>query len=109
MEKLDVKVGDTVIFRDEYGSSITKVAKITPTGIIRVEANKYLQFNPNGRERGGDTWNQHTISIPTDEEIKAIKDRAIIKTVVNYMHKVNDITIDQAKAIWNILHSKGEE
>lgn len=109
MEKLDVKVGDTVIFSDKYGSSITKVAKITPTGIIRVEANKHLQFNPNGSERGGDTWHQHTISIPTDEEIKAIKDRAIIKTVVNYMHKVNDITIDQAKAIWNILHSKGEK
>lgn len=108
MKRLDVKVGDTVILHDKYGNCITKIIKITPTGIIRVVANKYLQFHPDGSERGGDTWNQHTISIPTDEEIKAIKDRAIIKTVVNYMHKVNDITIDQAKAIWNILHSKGE-
>ena len=107
MEELNVKVGDKVIVSGGWiKDTLATVTKITPTGRIRIDVFNDIQFDKYGRQLGcHEKWGSRKyIAICTPEYEKQIKEAAIIKTVIAYMHQVNEINIDQARAIWNILH-----
>lgn len=105
MKELNVKVGDKVIVRSNLSSDrIATVVKATPTGRIRIDTNQGVQFDKYGIEMGSDVWGRKYIKLCTPEDEKRIKEVATIKTVIKYMHEVEIINIDQARAIWDILH-----
>lgn len=81
---MDVKVGDEVILDNK---EVAKVAKVTPTGRIRIDKYSTLQFNKNGDMMGGNTWNFHWIKTGTDTEIKKIKDAEFVRKVRQKMEK----------------------
>lgn len=107
MEELKVKVGDKVIVSSGWiEDRLATVTKITPTGRIRIDVFNDIQFDRYGREMGcDDRWgNRKRIAICTPENEQRIRETATIKTVIAYMHQVTEINIDQAHAIWKILH-----
>lgn len=109
-EGLKVNVGDTVLYY--HGSSwankipaITKVAKITPTGRIRVELYPSEQFNKYGNLLGGDSWNISRIEVPSAEKLQEVREKTFIRRTVQKMNACNEgnISYEQAVAIMEIL------
>ena len=108
-KELNVKVGDVVLYY--YGNPwsekhpvITKVAKITPTGRIRVERSIEEQFDKYGKKMGCCSgWSRPYIKVPTAEELQEVKEKNFIKDVIQKMHDVKNISYDQAVAIDGIL------
>ena len=114
-KELKVNVGDTVLYY--HGSpwankipAITKVAKITPTGRIRVELYPSEQFNKYGNRLGGDSWNKPRIKVPSAEELQEVKEKTFIRRTVQKMNacKEDNISYKQAVDIMAILKG-GEE
>ena len=115
-KELKVNVGDTVLYY--YGSSwankipaITKVAKITPTGRIRVELDPDIQFDKYGRRMGGSSWHYSYINVPTDEKLQEIKEKTFVRKTLQRMDNCNEsnITYKQAVAIMAILEGGGSD
>ena len=114
-KELNVKVGDIVLYHYRtWGNrlpSITRVAKVTPTGRIRVELYPDEQFNKYGRRMGGDSWSRSYIEVPTAEELQEVKEKIFIRRLVYKLRdevKEDDISYEQAVAIDGILKA-GEQ
>jgi len=73
----ELRVGDKVVISNRNGKSITTIVKITPTGIIKTE--KGAQFNPDGFQRGGDTWSNYSLNQLTDELQLEFKKKGLVK------------------------------
>lgn len=95
----DLKEGDTVIVRTRYSESIRKVDKITPTGKIRV--GNFLFTD--GRCKSGNVWDYTTLEEPTEEKVREITEKYVIRKALTEMHETKDISYEQAKAILEIL------
>lgn len=109
MEKLNVKVGDTVIFCAHSGIKyVTQVRSITPKGSFRVEFSPGILFNEYGRQKGGDGYNFNFVFVPTEEELKKYSEAEQIRRVIDMCHKVNQLTYKQAVSIWNVLVNNKE-
>lgn len=108
-KELNVKVGDIVLYY--YGNPwsekhpvITKVAKITPTGRIRVERSIEEQFDKYGKKMGCyGGWSRPYLEVPTDERLQELKEKNFINNVIQKMHDVKNISYEQAVAIDEIL------
>ena len=95
----NLKAGDKVVIEtNNYGKSITSVVKITPKGFINTESGK--QFNPDGSQRGGSTWNYSSLSQLTDEVLLEFKK----KRLVNKCKEIDfsKLSIDDLEQILNI-------
>lgn len=68
-----LKVGDKVIIsRAHWGSKMSKVEKITPSGMIKVDGR---MFNKDGRERGNNGYSgfpQGTLEEATEQAMKNV-------------------------------------
>lgn len=96
----DVKVGDVVIVHGRWSKKLAMVQSITPSGLIKVNN---LLYYPDGRQRGGSTWELTHISKATEEQIKEIKEESCIAQTLKRMHNTSKIDYAQALAINSIL------
>ena len=109
-KELSVKVGDIVLY---YNGSfykndlpiITKVAKITPTGRIRIEYSPSRQFDKYGLEMGSNSWRRSSIEVPTAEKLQEIKKRTFIRRTIRKMRDCEErnISYEQAVSIMKLL------
>lgn len=110
MDVLNVKVGDEVIYNGGgYFSEdkITKVVKVTPTGRIRVEYDKNIQFDKYGYEIGSRAFNRSKIRKCTEEDKKEIIERDTIKECISLLNRSEKyLNYEKALRIIDIL--KGE-
>ena len=80
--------------RNHFGCKyrISKVKRITPTGIIVTDCGS--RFRKDGYERGGESWSRSKLRKPTDEiKEKIARYKAIVK-INRAMEKTNLITTD---------------
>lgn len=103
MKKLNVKAGDKVIVIGRFSKSVSKVEKITPTGLIKVDGRLYYDT---GNERGGDVWTSNTIYEYSEEEGRKIIENNYIKKTITKLRKIETLTYKQAVAINNVLESE---
>ena len=100
MNRLDVKVGDTIIVLGMWGKRrISTVQKVTPTGKIRVDGNLY---DANGFRRI-DRWESEHLQKATSEQLKQIRNEYKINKALKMCHEVKVLTIEQAEKIVDIL------
>lgn len=105
MAKLNVQVGDKVIWENRYHKRVTTVTRITPTGRIRVKDSD-SQFDNYGQQLGNKSlWDFESIREYDEEEYNRMKDEALIRKAMNLMHnaKVSELSVEDAKAIISIL------
>lgn len=95
----ELKVGDKVAITSRNGRSITTIAKITPTGIIKTE--KGSQFNPDGFQRGGDGWGAYSLQQLTDEVKLEFKKNGLVRKCKEV--DFSKLTIEQLEQILNII------
>lgn len=95
-------VGDTVVLTTPWqGRRICTVEHITSAGNIAVSGLKNVLFNPNGRERGGDTYWRRYIHPASPDEITDLEQQQLIKDVKRKMeHILKDLTYEQAKELF---------
>ena len=98
----NIQVGDMVFVYYDTQTSIKPVQKITPSGLIKVDGNR---FNSNGRIRGGGSYCTTRIEIATPEKIEEFRKRVYIKKILAHLKelKFEDITLEQAEEINRIL------
>ena len=76
---LSLKPGDKVIVQHRSRETIGIVAKVTPTGIVKLEDGS--QFNKGGSERGADVWNHRWLHELTDEKRAEFEHRDLAQRV----------------------------
>lgn len=104
----NIKVGDKVIYCPAWGMDvIATVTKVTPAGNFATDKTGKALWNKFGSERGGDLWDRACVIEYSEEYVKAITESRIITKAVNMMCKCSksDLTVEQAKAIIEILNS----
>jgi hypothetical protein len=68
----NIKVGDTVAVRTRHGRTLHSVIKVTATQFVVETGTRFMRHG--GREYGiTDRWCSRWASIPTDDDIAAIK------------------------------------
>lgn len=102
-EELKVKVGDKVLYNYwTFGGNIERietVIRVTPTGRIRIEGSS-SQFDKYGREMGSDSYRSGaSLSIPTEEDYKRIKENTVISKAISLIKKLNKKTLPYDKAV----------
>lgn len=113
-DELNVKVGDFVLYQNGYSynffEKIVKVAKVTPTGRIRIEGYDE-QYDKYGCQMGNrDRWSCGShIRIATDEDYKRIKENSAISKALSLMGEKNkkNLSYEQAVKIIKILKENG--
>jgi hypothetical protein len=106
MNELNVKVGDTVLCSGTCNSRyLAKVTKVTPTGRIKTDKTGSIQFDNHGYQMGSGSWDRIFISIPTDNDIKQLKEIATKRKAIHLMLKMHEsnITVEQAEKVIEIL------
>lgn len=104
MEKLNVKVGDKVIYTNSMGvDKVATVEKITPKGFIKVNGTLYTEY---GVERGGSVWHRSYIKQTTPELIQQVEQINFRKYVLNKLHSLKNIEYGQAVEINKILEGE---
>ncbi len=105
-DKLNVKVGDKVIYHPSGScarKSIATISKITPTGRIKISGSM-TQYDATGREMGNTrAWSSTRISEATEELIQEIEQQIVIDNCLRRISSIKEITYDQAVEILNIL------
>lgn len=98
------KIGDKVVLTYSLGvavnESIGTITGITKGGNFKIGS--YI-FYPNGNMRGDGLWSRTYAYIATSEDIKRIKEKVIIKKVLEKMKSTNRLTYSQAVKIAEIL------
>lgn len=94
MEILNVKVGDKVLVSKGgmYKSDdfITKVEKVTPTGMIKLtRSNSPLSFNKYGKQIGSAGYFPYRLSIPTKEDYKRIEKNKLVGKILYSIRSLN--------------------
>lgn len=104
----NIKVGDKVIYIPGWGTdAIATVTKVTPAGNFATDKTGKTLWDKYGHARGSDKWDRSHIIEYSEEQAKVIMGSMIIAKAVNMMRKCrhSDITVEQAKAIIEILGS----
>lgn len=95
----NLKVGDKVLVNDNYGKTLCKVQRITPTGRIVVDGVQFI----NGVHRYSD-WLINTLEQATDEAIIKYNQTKFAKSVLYSLNNLQSITYEQARQINKILN-----
>lgn len=107
IEKLNVKVGDNVIFTNSMGiDSVAIVEKITPKGFIKV--NGFL-FTEDGSERSGDVWGRCCIRQATTELIQQVEQMNFRQYILKKLHSLKNITYEQSVEVNKILEENTQQ
>jgi hypothetical protein len=98
----DVNVGDEVAVNYNHGRSyrIVTITSKTPSG--RIRTNTGGMFNPDGRERGGNSFSYSRLEVLTDDLRAKIIDQNNTEQL-RYFDKWKDLTPDQRARIVAIL------
>lgn len=108
MDKLNVKVGDKVIYEYMGVERIVTISKITPTGRIKIDFDD-SQFNCYGDEIGRkDAWNHPFIREATSDDIERIDQKQTIIKAYELCHTVETKNITYEKAL-KIIEIFGNE
>ena len=102
-----VEVGDTVVVSTNYSDKLGEVIRVTPAGSFEVDIVKSGLFNANGRLRGDtDVYHPITATLATEEDIKKIREGAVISKAVRACHNLQsyDITYEQAVELLRVLN-----
>ena len=105
----NIKVGDKVIYNSAWGNDfVATVTKVTKAGNFATNRTGDTLWNKYGHARGGDRWDTSRVVEYSEEYINEIAGSRIITKAVNMMRKCgkSDLTVDQAKAIIDILENK---
>lgn len=106
----NIKVGDIVAWnlRYGYGTAIAEVEKVTKTMFT---ANG-LRFNKKtGRSVGSDSWSAVYAFIPTEKQVKTIKEGNMRRKLVDFLAKFNysNLSLEDLIAIYKIVKKKDAE
>jgi hypothetical protein len=106
----NIKVGDIVAWNARYGNGtvLAEVEKVTKTMFT---ANG-LRFNKKtGRSVGSDSWNVVFAFIPTEGQVKTIKEASLRRKLINFLAKFNysSLSFEDLTAIYNIVKKKDAE
>ena len=97
----EFKVGQKVFVISRYSKRLSKVEKITPSGLIKVDG---VLYYPDGRERTSGICYANNIEVATEDAIYQFKKQIFINSVYNkIVHMENDLTYEQAIEINKIL------
>ena len=67
----NIAVGDTVIINSRGGRTLHKVAKVTKTQFVIESGIRFMRSD--GGEYGGDQWHRKWVTIPSADDIAAVK------------------------------------
>lgn len=99
MAAKEFEVGEVVVYKSHYHLRVTKITRITPTGIIRVAAFPAMSFNPNGRAKGDETG---SIGYLTQEDRDRITRHKGV-TLITKTH-YNDISLGTINKIVKLIN-----
>ena len=100
----DLKVGDKAVVGSTFRKSITTVTKITPKGFINTDSGH--QFNIDGYQRGGGTWNRTSLLQLTDDlQLEFKKEKLVSQCKVI---KFEELDIDQLEEILSNTIKEGK-
>jgi len=105
----NIKVGDKVIYTSAWGNDVVAtVTRVTGAGNFATDKTYKTLWNKYGRPYGGDRWDTSRVIEYSEEYVKAITESRIIAKAVDMMRRCSksDLTVDQAKAIIDILENK---
>lgn len=105
----NIKVGDKVIYCPAWGyDAVATVTKVTKAGNFAIDKTGKTLWDKYGNERGGSAWDQSHVIKYSEEHIKKVTEARIITKAVDMMRKCSksDLTVEQAKAIIEILNSE---
>lgn len=105
MKELNVKVGDRVAYTSDgfySAKTIETVSKITPTGRIKLERFKDIQFNKYGREMGSDFYRGHIEELTPKLE-KEIMEKQTIKKCFEKLRCLKSLDYTTAVKILDAL------
>ena len=105
----NIKVGDKVIYTSAWGNDVVAtVTKVTKAGNFATDKTYKTLWNKYGRAYGGDKWDTSRIIEYSEEYVKAMNESIIITRAVDMMRRCSksDLTIEQAKAIIEILKER---
>lgn len=101
---MDFKVGQEVLVYSRFHRRISKIKKITKTGLISVECEDGL-FNANGRKRGTDTFSGCWIKHMTPEIKEIIEKEMLVRQLSSDRLRWQDLTIDKLREIKKIIEN----
>ncbi len=108
-EELKVKPGDKLLCTTYHYSGTRKrivtVAKVTPTGRIRI-AESEVQFDKYGEQMGGrGNFEAHSsLSVPTQEDYKELQEKRTIAKAISAMERASKhLSYRQAVKILEVL------
>ena len=102
----NIKVGDKVIYTSHWGTDVVAtITKVTKAGNFTTDKTGNALWDKYGHARGSDKWDRSRITEYSEERAQEIMKSRIINKAINLMHKCSksDLTVDQAKAIIEIL------
>lgn len=105
----NIKVGDKVIYYPNGGfGMVTLVTRVTPAGNFTIDETDRILWDKNGNVRGARLWSRSWIQPYSEEAYGKIMESKIISKAVDMMRKcsTSDLTVDQAKAIIDILENE---
>ena len=105
----NIKVGDKVLYYPNWGfGEIATVTRVTPAGNFATEETGKILWDKNGNARGTGVWNRSCVRPYSEEEYERIVEEKIITKAINMMREydMSDLTVDQAKAIIDILKNE---
>lgn len=105
----NIKVGDKVIYYPSWGfGRVATVTRVTPAGNFAIDETDKILWDKNGNVRGAGIWQRSCVRPYSEEEYAQIMEAGIISKAINLMNKydTSDLTVDQAKAIIDILEDK---
>ena len=92
MEELNVKAGDKLLISNTNNEYIATVARVTPTGRIRLAGSfDYMQFDKYGRQMGTDSLysGKYRLSIPTEEDYKRVERNKLVGKILYNIRSLN--------------------
>lgn len=104
-ELKDLQVGDIVLIRSTFNKRLAKVSKITKTQIV-VDGTRYRKES--GWQCGNDRWNCGILSIPTEDEIKSIREEELRKRLFYAISDFDfrNLSLDKLRQVYNIIKSE---
>jgi hypothetical protein len=101
---MDFKVGQEVLVDFRYHKRISKIKKITKTGLISVEGEDGF-FSANGRKRGTDIFTSCWIKHMTPETKEMIEKEILVRQLSSDRLRWEDLTIDKLREIKKIIEN----
>lgn len=103
----NIRIGDKVLYYPSWGFGVVAtVTRVTPAGNFATDKTNKTLWDKNGNARGAGIWQRSCIRPYSEEEYARIMESRIISKAVDLMNEhASNLTVEQAKAIIEILNS----